>query len=203
MLGEECQNLQAVSANVLEIAENNKALVEIIGDLNRQAGDVGMAIDLITNIAGQTNLLSLNAAIEAAKAGDAGRGFAVVAGEVSKLAEQSTRAAREIREIAGNIASSTQQAADIIIRGNESVQGEAEQINLLQQRMDHNLEYINDYLQNVAEIPRMIGEISEAVQHISSVAEETSATTYEVNKMVDDVEEMVKSLNVLAEKFKI
>ncbi|WP_104371324.1 methyl-accepting chemotaxis protein [Desulfocucumis palustris] len=203
MLSEECVKLQATSRQVLEIAEKNRALVEIMDGLTRQAQGVGMTVELITNIAGQTNLLSLNAAIEAAKAGDSGRGFAVVAGEVSKLAEQSTRAAREIGEIIGGIASSTNQAYEIIIRGSENVQSEAEEINQLRRRMDENLEYINKYLQQVKEIPRMISEIAAAVQHISAVAEETSATTGEVNKMVGDVEELVKKLDLLAGKFKI
>ncbi len=203
LLSKECINLQTTSRQVLEIAENNKKLVEIMDGLTRQAQNVGMAVDLITNIAGQTNLLSLNAAIEAAKAGDSGRGFAVVAGEVSKLADQSTKAAREIGEIIGSIASSTHQAYDIIIKGNENVQREAEQISQLRQRMDDNLEYVNRYLLQVIEIPRMISEIAAAVQHISAVAEETSATTGEVNKMVGDVEELVKKLDVLAGKFKM
>ncbi|MCG8400748.1 MAG: methyl-accepting chemotaxis protein [Firmicutes bacterium] len=198
-----CRDLNVVNDNMHEIVERNKSSVEIIEKLNQQAGDVGKAIELITDITRQTNLLSLNAAIEASKAGEAGRGFAVVAEEVRKLADQSAKAAQEISNIVNSIADSSQQAATIIVGGNERVRSEAAQITSLRQQMDNNLEYINKFLHQVSEIPDMINQIAQAIEHVSAVSQEHSSITQKVDQMVRDTDELVVSLKDLNNRFKI
>lgn len=196
------EHLQAVNENMVEIAEKEKSSVEIIEKLNRQAGEINKITELITDIADQTNLLSLNAAIEAARAGSSGSSFAVVAGEVRALAEKSAAAAAEIENIVFSITSSSREAAGIINDNNQKIQQETNQISTLYQQMEENLTFINEFLQHVNDIPAMVNDIAEAVKNIHATAEETSSSMQVVEDTVATVEGMVADLESMASKFK-
>lgn len=104
--------LNVVVANVHEMAERTRAVAETVEVLNQQASRIGNIVNLIKEVADQTNLLALNAAIEAARAGEQGRGFAVVADEVRKLAERTTAATAEISTLVNAIQSEAINAKD-------------------------------------------------------------------------------------------
>ncbi len=128
--GDAVQALEGSLTSVFDMIGSFRALVEqqvgIAGDirnLNQHTGKIGGFVELIRDVADQTNLLALNAAIEAARAGEAGRGFAVVADEVRKLAERTSQATREIGSLVSSIEESTRTTSVRV----EAAAGEAEQ----------------------------------------------------------------------------
>ena len=104
---------------VTEMAESFRQIAKVISQLNERAGQIGSIVSTISRVADQTNLLALNAAIEAARAGEHGRGFAVVADEVRKLAEESNEAAMQIGLLAKSIIEETSQAVEVTNKGVE------------------------------------------------------------------------------------
>lgn len=148
--------------------------VEALGERSEQIGDI---IGAIEDIADQTNLLALNAAIEAARAGEQGRGFAVVADEVRALAERTTRATREISEMIKAIQSETNAA---VIAMEEGVQEVAKGA-ITSQRS-------GDALQNIM---NCISEVTDQINQIATAAEEQTSTTNEVTMNIQQINSVV------------
>ncbi|EGO65717.1 methyl-accepting chemotaxis protein [Acetonema longum] len=159
--------------NITESVTHAAGVVEKLGENSYRIGEI---VTAITQIAGQTNLLALNAAIEAARAGEQGRGFAVVADEVRKLAEQSQLAAGEIAEIVKVIQADTQTAVQAMQTGTAEVH--------------RGTEVITDTGERFRDIVTGIAALNSQIQEINAATEELSAASSEVAHSVDNVKKI-------------
>jgi methyl-accepting chemotaxis protein len=160
------------------IAVRVRDTAKTVETLGSRSDQIGQIIGTIEDIADQTNLLALNAAIEAARAGEQGRGFAVVADEVRALAERTTRATREIGEMIKSIQSETRSAVSAMDEGVRQVeQGTLEAAKS------------GDALQHILE---QISNVTNQVNQIAVAAEEQTATTMEINNNIQQITEVAQ-----------
>jgi methyl-accepting chemotaxis protein len=175
----------------IEKAVNQMAVIEqkttdtakVIGELEEKSKQIGQIVETISNIAGQTNLLALNAAIEAARAGEQGRGFAVVADEVRKLAEQSQEAAKQIAELIGEVQQRTNNAVAFMDEGKKEVNTGTEVVNVAGR--------------NFREILKMIREISNQINEISTAIEQVTNGSQQVVNAIQEI--YIESKNTAGE----
>ncbi|MCL5062407.1 MAG: phosphate/phosphite/phosphonate ABC transporter substrate-binding protein [Nitrospirae bacterium] len=160
------EGLKKVTASV----ENSS---KIITELGQRAASIGEILSLIEDIADQTNLLALNAAIEAARAGEQGRGFAVVADEVRKLAERTTKATREISAVIKSLQDKTDDAVKTMGHGVKEAQ-EAQEF----------AAKISGVLERIVEASR---NVSDTIQQIATAVEEQSSATEDVSMNVEKI----------------
>ncbi len=153
-----------------------------MGDLKRESDKIGSVLDVIKSVAQQTNLLALNAAIEAARAGEAGRGFAVVADEVRSLAQRTQKSTEEIEELIVGLQNGTQQVATIMDNSRGLTDSSVE----LTRRAGSALESIT---RTVSTIQAMNSQIATAAEQQSAVAEEINRSVLNVR----DVSEQTSS----------
>lgn len=181
---DQSQSAVMTMSQIQEDVNNTARMIHILGDKSRQIGNI---VDTITGLAGQTNLLALNAAIEAARAGEQGRGFAVVADEVRKLAEQSETAAKEIASIIGAIQGETLEAVTAMDRGSRDVTAGVavvEASGAAFRDIHQSIRDINSQMKNIVELAKHqkagSEEVEEAVRHIADVAQANAASAEQV-----------------------
>ncbi|MBM3107362.1 methyl-accepting chemotaxis protein [Pseudomonas sp. P66] len=155
------------------LAEEVRRSTEAMGQLQQESQKIGSVMDVIKSVAEQTNLLALNAAIEAARAGEAGRGFAVVADEVRGLAQRTQKSTEEIEELVAGLQSGTQQVANVMLGSRNLTESSVE----LTRKAGASLESIT---RTVSSIQSMNQQIAAAAEQQSAVAEQISRSILNV-----------------------
>lgn len=168
---------------------------------NDSADKINAAIDVITDIADQTSLLSLNASIEAAHAGDAGKGFAVVASHIKELSEQSNKAAVEISEIIKELVKNSNESVKIMDSVNESMSRQTECLTetkkdfaCVSEGITSSVESMNEVTDHIEQMNEEKNHIVDAIQDLTAIAEENAAGTEETSASAAEVASIMESL---------
>ncbi len=192
------------------IAEVVNSAAGTVKELGKSSDQIGEIVQVIDDIADQTNLLALNAAIEAARAGEQGRGFAVVADEVRKLAERTTKATKEIATMIKQIQKDTQGAVESIEAGTVEVEKGKELAGRAGSALNEIIEGSNkvvDMVNQVAaageEQSTTAEQISRNIESINSVAQETAAGVQQIARAAEDLNRLTDNLQHMVARFKI
>lgn len=195
--------MQSISANMDKTAMN-------IDQLNELSGTIGSVLDVIRGIADQTNLLALNAAIEAARAGEQGRGFAVVADEVRSLASKTGNSTTEIQQMIERLQSTTTGAvSEMRIAKNETTQGVADAsqvgslLNNLSNAVNHIREKNAEISSNSEEQNAVTRDFNTQLQGMASLTEQTASAMHEIKQMTQNLAHLASQQHKMAVQFQI
>lgn len=176
------KNIDHASEQMTSIYESTKLTTELIHKLSKQSEEIESITQVITGITDQTNLLALNAAIEAARAGEHGKGFAVVADEVRKLAEESNTSASKIVALTSEIQRDTKNVEDAIEKSLKNVESGVEVIEKAGGSF-------NEIVNAIGNMKAQIEDVSAVTQQISATAEEVAASVLEIAKAAEQTKD--------------
>jgi methyl-accepting chemotaxis protein len=190
------EKMESIAATVVRLSERSQAIAEIIVT--------------VSGLAEQSNLLAVNAAIEAAKAGEQGKGFAVVAQEVRNLAEQSRQATRQVREILGDIQKSVGAAVMITEQGSKTVALGVEQTT----EAGHAIRELAEHIAGAAEAAAQIAassqqqlagmdQVAQAMENINQVTAENAAGSRQAELSAQNLHELGQTLRQMSERFRV
>lgn len=210
------KSAQKAGNSMVLIKESVSASAGMVNELGEKTGQINKIIEVINSISEQTNLLALNAAIEAARAGEAGKGFAVVADEVRKLAEESQKATKQIEGMISEIMSSSNKVVESMSKGTQEVDqssaivndalGSLEQITAsvksLAIDIDSASKVANEQIESSKNVQKSISEVSAVAEESAAGAEEVSASVEETTSSIQQIANSAQSLAQSASELK-
>ncbi len=203
---EQNEQLDTTIQELMAISDRNKeslaAVYNQTNETNQSVMHIGNAVDMITDIAGQTNLLSLNASIEAARAGEYGKGFAVVADQIRQLADQSANTAKEIGEIVAELIENSNTSVETMGVVRQEMTGQYEKLNTTKDIFEHLNEEVNNVVTaiesistEVESLDRLKGEVLGSAESLAAIAQENAASTEETSASMVELGEIVNDCN--------
>ena len=200
------EQLDTTIQELMAISDRNKeslaAVYNQTNETNQSVMHIGNAVDMITDIAGQTNLLSLNASIEAARAGEYGKGFAVVADQIRQLADQSANTEKEIGEIVAELIENSNTSVETMGVVRQEMTGQYEKLNTTKDIFEHLNEEVNNVVTaiesistEVESLDRLKGEVLGSAESLAAIAQENAASTEETSASMVELGEIVNDCN--------
>jgi len=209
-LNEAAKDIVTLTNDVQETANIESELSDRIDQLSAEADQVKDVLNVISDIADQTNLLALNAAIEAARAGEHGRGFAVVADEVRKLAERTQKSLVEIQSTINVIVQSIMEASSQMNENSKNIQQLAELSSGVESKIEITLNMMNDAtdasektVSDFENTNKLVNEISHDINSVNEDAEHNARSIDEIAKAAEHLNSMTEQLNHKMEEFKV
>lgn len=218
------RSLRDATEQLVNFQDTVKSATGSMQNLSRRSHEIDSIVEIITGIAGQTNLLSLNAAIEAARAGEHGRGFGIVAEEVRKLAEQSANAATQISNLIRDIQSETsstvrimedsmtqvdlqvsnfESVGEIMQKANAAIAQSENNISSLQSRLAVLENHSLSVQEAVTAIAGVVEGTANTTGEVAATAEEQSASTEQLSALSKTIAGIAEELKVLIDKFRV
>jgi methyl-accepting chemotaxis protein len=202
--------LHSAVSSIGELSKQIDDAAEVVVQLEGETDKIGQVLDVISNIADQTNLLALNAAIEAARAGEQGRGFAVVADEVRTLASRTSESTKHILEIINTLQSAARQASGSMQASNQKADkgvGQVHKLELVLTEATNHIDNIQGRMHGIAaansQQAYIATEVAQNVLNVNKLADESVADIKQVEKSITQLQSLSESLVDVLRHFKV